>query len=402
MSDYTFTQKIGRGLYAAGGGDLAAYDRVKQDAEQAKQKAILDQQERQMKAQQQAYDNEMNARQMGYAPVQEAVGAEPLNSTRQVSTMQVPGQGTYASYSFAENLKLDKLKTEASVAYNTAAARQANAMADAQSRAAGGAFEPTESPTDMPMPSMNPDGSLGMPNPSMPSFTQQLPAAPGGQSGMTQYPDADYTKQKKMMYVGKIPMPMEVPVLKPQIDDKQVEALSASTNTLNSLQMVGELLDKGVKTGWNTAQNEAIPGSDLYMKNRGTNDDIALRQVNKRMQSGYLKAETGSQRGFQEMNWYAPAMPTPDMPTEKYRSVVNTTTKLMELNVRNQLTSLDRSGARLGEANRQTLNQLNLKYPEKEFPFGMSQSTAEKKIKGHDKNVNTTKSGVTFSYKEIK
>jgi multidrug efflux pump subunit AcrA (membrane-fusion protein) len=109
MAEYSFMQTLGRGLYSAGGGDLAKYDAIRQEAELAKQKRADDmakakleaakwqfEQQQQMDKANQAQSNwkfeqEQQLQSGGYQPIGNFPGGDP----KDFNVMKVPGGNSY-------------------------------------------------------------------------------------------------------------------------------------------------------------------------------------------------------------------------------------------------------------------------------------------------------------------
>lgn len=120
MGDYTTMQTIGRGLYAAGGGDIAAYDKMKQDAELAKAKAAQDLINKQMEQQKWQFEQEQQLQQNGYNKL--GIPLDQAQKRTDISTLSIPGGNSYFKLNNPEpktfSEKLNKLKYEATMAMN--------------------------------------------------------------------------------------------------------------------------------------------------------------------------------------------------------------------------------------------------------------------------------------------
>ncbi len=229
------------------------------------------------------------------------------------------------------------------------------------------------------------------------SNVSSLPAKPADMADMTEettYSPADYQLTNETRNIRGIPSTVSVRKLKPAVSEKHGDVITANSNLLSQLETAKDFIKKGAFTG---IANK-LPFADTVRKQFGSNASISLAQVMKQMQSGYITSQTGAQRGFKEMVWYEPSMPTIDMPTNKILPMLESSARLQELNVRNLLHTAQKKGERLGEF-KDTYDQLLEKYPLNIIPYGIAQSKADKYSSNIEKIKIALKEG--YSQEEI-
>lgn len=108
-----FVETMSRGLYAAGGGDIAKYDKIKADAELAKQKRADDIAKAQVENAKWQFEQAQQLQQNGYQPIGNFKGGNPAD----FNAIKVPGGDSYFKPMIDEpktySDKIAKLKFEA-------------------------------------------------------------------------------------------------------------------------------------------------------------------------------------------------------------------------------------------------------------------------------------------------
>lgn len=118
---------LGRVLYAAGGGDISAYDKLKEDSELARQKAAQEAVQKQIELQKWQFEQEQQAQKDGYFPMQQYANNWTGGNPSDVQSINIPGKGIYArTYS----QKLADIKQQAEIDALNAGAKYHNAMAN--------------------------------------------------------------------------------------------------------------------------------------------------------------------------------------------------------------------------------------------------------------------------------
>jgi hypothetical protein len=86
-----FVETMSRGLYAAGGGDIAKYDQMKQEAELAKQKRADDAMKAQVENAKFQFEQQQQLQASGY----QDIGKFPGGNPKDFQSISVPGGGQY-------------------------------------------------------------------------------------------------------------------------------------------------------------------------------------------------------------------------------------------------------------------------------------------------------------------
>ncbi|MFA5133094.1 MAG: hypothetical protein WC444_07245 [Candidatus Paceibacterota bacterium] len=226
-----------------------------------------------------------------------------------------------------------------------------------------------------------------------PNYLSALSGNPIQDSQETKFEPDDYMDIQETRNVKGVPKVVNVRKLKPAVSEKHADVITSSADLISSLEIAKNYISQGAKSGFLEGD---VPFNDFLRKKFGSNATIGLAQTLKQLQSKYITSQTGAQRGFKEMNWYEPSMPTLNMPRSKLVPMLEDTAMLQELNLRNMLITAKKRGDRLGEY-KDIYNQLISKYPTEIIPYGIGQGKASLLGRNIDKVKQALAEGYTLN-----
>jgi len=151
-------------------------------------------------------------------------------------------------------------------------------------------------------------------------------------------------------------------------------------DTIQTISLMGNISKASktgkFKTGYMSEYSQNAPFHKARMSLLGTPEQAQFKSDLTDAQAAYASARTGAQRGFKEIGWLEPAMPSGDTPPEQLFAVADRASERMELNLRNTLMSSKKQGYDICEYE-DTLNELMDKYPLEEYPFGLSKESKQ-------------------------
>lgn len=155
------------------------------------------------------------------------------------------------------------------------------------------------------------------------------------------------------------------------IPSSQATAVRSMNESIEYIDNMIKIIDSGsVKTGLSKVRFWNNPVSNIFLEAFGSTAESDFSSNLIKTQGSFVTSQTGSQRGFPELQFFLPALPTKKMKTSKFRALLIKAKESMNNNRNGAIELLEKAGYTTSELDDLYNPEINVESGIEEIPAG--------------------------------